>query len=352
MKKIISIIFSMIIVLGISGQSYAEDYNIDKVISDTASYIYQTIDTPQVSSVGGEWAILGLARSGIDIPKEYYEKYYANLEEYLKNKNGILHSKKYTEYSRVIIALTSIGKNPENVAGYNLLLPLADYEKTIWQGINGPIWALIALDSGNYEIPQNPQAKTQATREMYINRILECQLSDGGWSLTSSKDINSKSDADVTGMAIQALAKYQDSERVNTAINKALDCMSRNQDNEGGFSSWGTANSESCVQMIVALCELGIPIDDLRFVKNNNTILDNLMNYYEDGKGFKHTLDEQKVNLMATEQGLYGIVAAKRIRDGESSLYRMSDSNDTNKVIEILNAENILVVIKFLMCVI
>jgi len=76
------------------------------------------------------------------------------------------------------------------------------------------------------------------------------------------------------------------------------------------------------------------------------------MNYYEDGKGFKHTLDEQKVNLMATEQGLYGIVAAKRIRDGESSLYRMSDSNDTNKVIEILNAENILVVIKFLMCVI
>ena len=70
MKKIISIIFSMIIVLGISGQSYAEDYNIDKVISDTASYIYQTIDTPQVSSVGGEWAILGLARSGIDIPKE------------------------------------------------------------------------------------------------------------------------------------------------------------------------------------------------------------------------------------------------------------------------------------------
>ena len=351
MKKIISIIFS-IIILGLVGQSYAEDYNIDKVISDTASYIYQTVDNPQVSSVGGEWAILGLARSGFDIPKEYYDRYYANLEEYLRSRNGVLHNKKYTEYSRVILALTSIGKNPENVGGYNLLLALADYEKTIWQGINGPIWALIALDSGNYEIPQNEKASIQATREMYINRILEYQLSDGGWSLTGSKDDSTKSDADITGMALQALAKYKDDERVNTAINKALDCMSNNQDNEGGFSSWGTSNSESCVQMIVALCELDIPINDSRFVKNGNTILDNLMNYYEPGKGFKHILDGQESNLMASEQGLYGMVALKRIRDGESSLYKMNDDIKTNEVIEILNAENFLIIIKFLMCLI
>lgn len=351
MKKIISIIFS-IIILSLVGQSYAEDYNIDKVIYDTASYIYQTVDDPQVGSAGGEWAILGLARSGFDIPKEYYDRYYANLEEYLRSRNGVLHNKKYTEYSRVILALTSIGKNPENVAGYNLLLPLGDYEKTVWQGINGPIWALIALDSGNYEIPQNTEANIQATREMYINRILEHQLSDGGWSLTGSKDDSIKSDADITGMALQALAKYKEDDKVNTAINKGLDCMSRNQDNDGGFSSWGTSNSESCVQMIVALCELGISIDDSRFVKNGNTILDNLMNYYMVGKGFKHTLVGQEVNLMATEQCLYGMVALKKIRDGESSLFRMNDDIKVDKVIEVLNTEQFLIMIKFLMCLI
>ena len=43
------------------------------------------------------------------------------------------------------VALTAIGADPANVAGYNLLKPLGDFDKTIWQGINGPIWALIAL---------------------------------------------------------------------------------------------------------------------------------------------------------------------------------------------------------------
>ena len=71
----------------------------------------------------------------------------------MKEHEGNLHDKKYTEYSRVIVALTAIGKNPADVAGYNLLTPLGDYEKTIWQGMNGPIWALIALDSGNYDMP-------------------------------------------------------------------------------------------------------------------------------------------------------------------------------------------------------
>ncbi len=33
------------------------------------------------------------------------------------------------------------------MAGYDLTKALGDYDKTIWQGLNGPIWALIALDS-------------------------------------------------------------------------------------------------------------------------------------------------------------------------------------------------------------
>ena len=41
---------------------------------------------------------------------------------------------------------------------------LGDYDKTIWQGLNGPIWALIALDSRNYPAPENSETKTQATR--------------------------------------------------------------------------------------------------------------------------------------------------------------------------------------------
>ena len=139
---------------------------LDAAVNGTASYVYQTVDNPQIGSVGGEWAVIGLARSGYDVPERYYQDYYATAEKYVEACEGVLHTKKYTEYSRVTLALTAIGKNPTDVAGYNLLTPLGDYDKTIWQGINGPIWALIALDSGNYDMPQNPSAATQATREI------------------------------------------------------------------------------------------------------------------------------------------------------------------------------------------
>lgn len=321
MKKFISITLTLTMILGFSPMAYAENsYGIDEVVSATANYLYETVSNPLVSSVGGEWSVLGLARSGENIPKEYFENYYQTAEKYVKDHSGVLHKKKYTEYSRVILALASIGKDPQNVAGYNLLIPLGDYEKTIWQGINGAIWALIALDSKDYEIPQNPDATIQATREMYVNHILKKQTSDGGWALTG--DV---ADPDVTGMALQALSKYQDNDEVKSATEKALACLSVIQDESGGFSSYKTENSESSVQVLVALCELGIEYSDARFVKNGNTILDDLMTYYVKGKGFNHTADGSGSSLMSTEQAFYAVVAVKRQRDGKNSLYRMSD---------------------------
>ena len=182
---------------------------LDAAVADTAAYVYDIVDNPQVGSVGGEWAIIGLARSGYELPDEYYQDYYSTVEAYVKACDGVLHTKKYTEYSRVILALTAIGKDPSDVAGYNLLTPLGDYDKTIWQGLNGPVFALIALDSGNYDIPQNPDAATQATRALYVEEILSRQLADGGWSLSGTGGSSGAADPDITGMALQALAKYQ-----------------------------------------------------------------------------------------------------------------------------------------------
>jgi S-layer homology domain. len=307
--------------------------DVDAAVSDTAAYVYHLVKSPQVGSIGGEWAVLGLARSGYSVPDSYYQDYYAALETYVKARKGVLHEKKYTEYSRVIVALTAIGKDPSNVAGYNLLTPLGDYDKTIWQGLNGPVWALIALDSGNYAMPANASAATQATRQMYVDRILACELPDGGWSLTggtSAASAGETSDPDVTGMALQALAKYQDQAKVKAAVQKALACMSQQQSDDGGFASWGTANSESCVQMIVALCELGVPQTDSRFVKNGRTMVDHLLTYYVKGGGFRHTADGSGSSQMATEQGLYGLVAVQRAAAGKNSLYRMSDARSVS----------------------
>lgn len=334
LKQFICALLVFVLLTGASAVSLAASpATLDSAVNGAAAYLYKTTPNPQVGSIGGEWAVIGLARSGYDVTDTYYEAYYKTyyktVEQYVRDCKGILHTKKYTEYSRVILGLTAAGYDPRNVAGYDLTLPLGDFDKTIWQGLNGPIWALIALDSMNYPIPQNPDAKTQATRVLYVDEILSRQLADGGWNLTAGADgtigSKEKADPDITGMVLQALAKYQDMPTVAEAAKKALGCLSELQNTDGGYSSWDSLSSESVVQVLVALTELGISVDDPRFVKNGKTLIDNLLSYRNNDGSFSHTADGSGVNQMATEQVLYGLVAAQRARDGKNSLYRMDD---------------------------
>jgi len=265
-KRVALLLALVLIFTGFAGQNttLAAEDQISAAIKDTASYIYQRVKNPQVGSVGGEWAVIGLARSGYNVPDSYYEGYYRAVESYVKAANGVLHDKKYTEYSRVILALTAAGYDLTNVAGYDLTMPLGDFEKTIWQGINGPIFALLALDSGNYAIPENPAASVQATRDMYIDEILRRQLPDGGFSLLggskNATEADAQADPDITATALQALAKYQDRADVRKATEKALACLSRLQNDQGGYTSWDENSVESVAQVIVALAELEIPL--------------------------------------------------------------------------------------------
>ena len=303
---------------------------LQQAVDRAAAYMLDAVKNPQPGNIGGEWVILGLARSGIDVPEEYYQGYYSALEESVKACGGVLHEKKYSEYSRTIIALSAIGRDARNVAGYDLTKPLGDYDKTIWQGLNGPIWALIALDSSDYPMPVNSEAKTQATRQMYVDCLLNSQLPDGGWNLYGTAETastqNLTADSDITGMVLQALAKYTDQPAVAAAVEKAVDCMSRQQGEDAGFATMGTYTCESAVQVMVGLCELGISPKDPRFVKNGRSLLDNVLSYQTKAGGFLHTADGSGNNQMTSEQGFYGIVDALRLLQGKDSLYRMSDA--------------------------
>lgn len=323
-KRGTGLLLAFALLLSLSISAFAAETDLTAAVQGSAKYMLQTVREPQVGSVGGEWAVIGLARSGYDVPQKYWDDYYATVEGYVEDHKGNLHDKKYTEYSRLIVALTAIGADPSNVAGYNLLTPLGDFEKTIWQGINGPIWALIALDAGNYDIPKNQNSKTQATRQMYVDEILARQLNDGGWNLTD-KGGAGESDPDITGMALQALAGYQSQPKVQTAIDRALAYLSAAQERDGGYASHNTSSSESVVQVIVGLCALGIDLNNTRFVKNGHTLLENLLSYRQANGSFLHTSAGNGDSQMASEQGLYGLVAAQRAATGKSALYRMND---------------------------
>ena len=328
MKKAISLALVLACLLALAVPAMAaKEPDLKSLVEGSAKYMLSAVKEPEPGDVGGEWAVLGLARSGYAVSEGYFEGYYGKLEAYVKEKQGVLHKRKYTDYSRMIITLSALGKDARDVGGYNLLTPLGDYDKTIWQGLNGPIWALIALDSANYPMPQNPDAKTQATRQMYIDCILAAELDEGGWTL-SRRTSADPADPDITGMALQALAKYQDQKAVKEATERALECMGKKQDANGGYSNmWGDANSESVVQMLVALCELGIGWNDPRFVKNGKTLLDNLLTYRTAKGGFYHIADgSDGDNQMSAEQGFYGLIACLRYEQGKNSLYRMTDA--------------------------
>lgn len=291
-----------------------EKVDVTNMIKHASNWILSNLKNPGYQD---EWKLLGLSRGDIQVPSDYYKTYYNNLLKIVKEKKGELHRSKYTEYSRVIIALTSLGYDPTNVVGYNLVEKLYDFNNVSKQGINGVIFALIALDTNDYEIKGSSNS-----REKMINHIIENQLGDGGFSLSGNKG-----EIDITAMALQALAKYKDKENVSVVIDKALDFLSKSQLSNGGFGTEEGETIESSAQVLVALNSLGMSAKDDMFTKNGKTIVDAMNKFEVKSGGYKHLINDKDANFMATEQVLYSLVSQQRLNDSKTSLYDMSDIN-------------------------
>lgn len=277
----------------------------------TAEYLTNTVKNPTVASIGGEWTIIGLKRSNLNIPESYFDIYYTNVKSFVKEKKGVLHQRKNTEYSRVVIALTAIEKNPEDVEGYNLVKPLLDYSKTTSQGINGALWALIALDCGNYGNAE--------VRNKYVDYILCREIKNGGWALDA---YSNKAEADTTAMVLTALSRYTYRQDVKRAVDSGITVLSWLQNSNGSYSSNGEETSESTAQVLVAISSLGIPYSDPRFVKNGNDLISALSRYQKKDGSFSHISNS---DLMATEQCFYALVASDRFSQNKTALFDMSD---------------------------
>ncbi|NLV20658.1 MAG: hypothetical protein GXY49_01485, partial [Syntrophomonadaceae bacterium] len=179
----VALILILVLTLPVAAQDKRPSSELQTYLQSTAAWLVRTVPQPASGSVGGEWAVMGMARSDCDVSQDWFDAYYNNLLASVQAAEGVISTRKYTEYSRVILALTALGKDPAEVGGYNLLTMLGDYDKVLAQGINGPIFAMLALDSGAYAIPVCTGARQQASREMYIDYILNRQNADGGWSL-------------------------------------------------------------------------------------------------------------------------------------------------------------------------
>jgi len=321
LKKAIMPILLAIAILITPAASAAEGagdvVDITHVITDVADILQRTVLFPGIGQTGGDWAILSLMRSGAPVSDGYIRGYYDRVAVQIDLVQGELSDVKNSEFSRVALAMLAIGADPRDVGGYDLLEPLMDYDSTVFQGINGPIFALLTLSAAGYG--DDPVV------ERYIGYILSQQLEDGGFALSGTV-----SDPDTTAMTLTALSGFssiggEDRQDVSDSIARAVDRLSRLQRGTGGFTSFSSTNSESVSQAVIALSSLGIQIDDERFVKNGNSLLDNLLTYYTEGLGFEHEIDGG-ISLMATEQALTALGALWRLQSGLPGLYDMGDA--------------------------
>ena len=297
MKRFLALILALSLLLTACGGG-EEKWNANALAEQTAALLLEKNPEPIPGPLGGEWLVLGMCRLGYDLPEGWIDGYRQKLERYVTDCGGILHDRKYTEYSRVILTVTAMGGDARNVAGYDLTAPLEDYEQTIFQGVNGAIYALLALDCGNYG--------SEAIRERYIAHILEKELPDGGWCMMGDVP-----EADVTAMALQALAKYRDREDVGAAVERGLKLLEAAE----------YTTSEAVSQTIVALCELGMPADEK--VKL-------LLTYQTEAGDFRHVMDGT-ADALSTEQAFYALVSASLQLSGKS-LYRMAANTCTLEI--------------------
>lgn len=323
-KSVLVLIMLICIVIAatpVMGKTILNKEQTKTYLDNISQYEMGKVANPTYGSVGGEWLIIGLARYG-SLTQAYLDKYVNNLETEVKKKSGNLSDRKYTEYARVVLALTAIEQNPADFAGYDLLSPLSELDNVVKTGISGITFALIAFDSGNYDVPEPKKdyKGKKATREKLVSMLIDSQLSDGGWAY-----MGTKSDVDMTAMVIQALAKYYKEADVKKAVDKGVELLSKRQQKSGAFISNESENCESTAQVITAMAALGIEVSDERFIKDNNTVLDGLLGFYKDG-GFKHTHNSY-VNQMATEQAMYALTAYYRQLKDENGLYDMKDNN-------------------------
>lgn len=297
----------------------ASDVSVDTMLQDVTTMYTGTAD---IYKYGNEWVVLSLARAG-KLSEEGKEAYYQDLvREVTTLKSAKLDNTYATTNERVILTLSAIGKNPENVAGYNLLAPLADMSYITTQGQNAAIYALLAFDSKQYTIPTAPEGTTQTTRDGLIEYLLSKELAAGGWDWSSAN-----ADPDLTAMAIQALAPYYATKpEVKASVDRALAVLSAMQNPDGSYASWGTTNSNSTAQVVLALTSMNInPATDSRFVKNGYSVLQSLGDFYIPNSGFKYIVSDAAENGYATIQVYETLVASQRFTNQKPAFFDMKD---------------------------
>ncbi len=249
----------------------------------------------------GEWDVIALKQAGKTIPATYL----ANTTQQIAEKQGKFS--RITDTERYLLGVLAAGGDPTNVSGYNLV-ELVYNGNVAKQGLNGVAYALIALDSAQFPVPDT----AQWTREKLISQLLEKQNADGGWAWDGS----TTSDVDSSAMILAALAPYKDRKDAKAKIDAAVQYLSKQ------YLAGKINNSSSAAQTVIALSSLGIDANGTLFAKDGTSLPKYLLSFQNTDGGFDWQGGD-KSDSFSTSQPFEALVAYQLMRNGKGLLYHL-----------------------------
>ncbi|GAB3794373.1 DUF4430 domain-containing protein [Virgibacillus kimchii] len=229
-----------------------------------------------------------------------------------------------TDTARNILILTAAGKDATDIEGYNLIEKLTNHERMESQGNNGPIYSLLALNSGNYEVADD----AIWTRDRLIERLFDEQLNNGGWAL-----FGTATSVDLTGMALAALAPHQENEDVKDAIDQAVNYLSNRFVEEGGYpDQWhGGDSSPSVAMALIGMASVGMdPAGAELTTEEGVHLVEHLLKFQKEDGGFSQNLDGSS-NGPASNQGLLGLAAYDKYVNNDGTVFDFSVAEEEDK---------------------
>ena len=247
-----------------------------------------------------DWDVFAVNAAGVD-PLSIDPQYIERTKLAIKNAGGSAGGG-MTDYERIAIGLMSAGADVTHFVYDDELYASSNGEKGyidfikeitegtagggIGQGINAVIFGLITLNGVGSKADEYTGT---ISKKFLVDYIINPKNKSGaGWAFGGG----STPDPDMTGMAIYALAPYYFTRNdVKASVDEALNWMSKEgQLSNGRFGSWGTVNSCSSSQIIMAMVSIGIdPQNDERFIKPGGNALSGLMSYYLGDGTFAYT---------------------------------------------------------------
>ena len=230
-------------------------------------------------------AVYALWTSGAAVPSGFYDEYLQALADWL----DLAVKRGKTAYiPGVIRTVADMGLDVTDFAGHDLMDALRKPE--LVEADEDRLDMLMDLDAAG---DAGKTDEFNALRETLLTEALARQQSSGEFRYTSKwpaelkqKGVAAEPDRFdyilLTAKSAQALAPYQSRPEVRAAIEKAVSYLSMQQLDSGGFLRYGEEDVEEDAAVLEMLAALDISPDDGRFVKNGHTVLDGMMDWYQE----------------------------------------------------------------------